>query len=113
MSRQSIVLGAAALRRFQAEVFVSKPGGTSAPRRPGQEAHLHQIRLAQIFQRHSLLAEGSGQRFQTHRPAVIHLDDGAQQAAVQFVQTQCVHVHPLEAQQRHFLDVYKRQHHPS
>ena len=78
-------------------MLVGQPRGAAAPGRPGQKAHLHQIRLTQVFQRDGFLAEGRRQRFQTHRAAVVHLNDGAQQAAVQLIQPQGVHVHPLEA----------------
>lgn len=36
-------------------------------------------------------------------PAAVHLDHGPQQAAVQLIQTGGIHIHPLQAQQSHFL----------
>ena len=78
-------------------MLVGQPRGAAAPGRPGQKAHLHQVGLTEIFQRDGLFAQSRCQRFQAHRAAVVHLDDGAQQAAVQLIQPQGVHVHPLEA----------------
>ena len=97
----SVVFGGAAFRRLHAQMLICQPGRTASARRAGQKAHLHQVRLAQVFQRDGFLAESRRQRFQTHRAAVVHLNDRAEQAAVQLVQTQGVHVHPLQAQQGH------------
>ena len=80
-------------------MLIGKAGGTAAPGGAGQKAHLHQVGLTQVLQRHGLLAQRRRQRFQAHRAAVVHLNDGAEQAAVQLVQTQRVHIHPLQAHQ--------------
>ena len=69
-------------------MLIGKAGGTAAPGGAGQKAHLHQVGLTQVLQRHGLLAQRRRQRFQAHRATVVHLNDGAEQAAVQLVQTQ-------------------------
>lgn len=45
----------------------------------------------------AFFAQSRCQRFQAHRAAVVHFNDGVQQAAVQLIEAQGVHVHPLEA----------------
>ena len=97
----AVVLRCPGLRGFHAQMLVGQAGHAPAPRRPGQKAHLHQIRLTQVLQRHGFFAQSRRQRLQTHRAAVVHLDDGTQHAAVQLIQTQSVHVHALETHQSH------------
>ncbi len=97
--------GAAASRRFQALMFIGLPRWSQRPRGgPGPKAHLHQIRLTQVFQRDGFLAEGRPPDVSRDppRPPPLYISiDRTQHTAVQFVQTQCVHVHPLEAHQGH------------
>ena len=59
-----VVLGRSGLRRFQAQMFVGQPRCAAAPGRPGQKAHLHQIRLTQVLQRHGFFAQSRRQRLQ-------------------------------------------------
>ena len=77
------------------QVLIGKAGHTAATGRAGQHTHLHQVRLADVLQGDALLAQGCGQRLQTDGAAAVHLNDGAQDTAVQLVQTQLVNVHPL------------------
>ena len=83
------------VRYSHVQMLIGQAGHAAAAGGAGQHAHLHQVRLTDVFQRDALLAQCSGQRFETDRAAVVHLDDGAQQAAIEFVQTQLVDVHPL------------------
>ena len=71
----SVVLRAARFRGLEAQVLVGQPRGAAAPGRPGQKAHLHQVGLAEIFQRDGLFAQSRRQRFQAHRAAVVHLNE--------------------------------------
>ena len=78
------------------EVVIGQPGHTAAPGRPGQKADLHQVRLINILQRHALLPHGGGQGIQPHRTSGIVLNDGGEDAAVDAVQAEVIHLQPFQ-----------------
>ena len=67
-------------------------GSHAAPGGALQEAGLDQVGLVDVFQGVFFFAKGRGQGAQTHRPAVILLQDGEQDLPVDAVQAQLVDV---------------------
>ena len=58
-------------------MLVGQAGHAPAPGRPGQKAHLHQIRLTQVLQRHGFFAQSRRQRLQNAQ------QDAAQKGAIE------------------------------
>ena len=77
-----------------AKVLVARLGGGSALLGADDEADLEQVGLDDVFERISFLAECGSQSFAARRPAVVCVDQGVQERAVQLVEPEFVD--PLE-----------------
>src|SRR3989475_1954459 len=73
----------------------------AAARGAGEEALLHQERLVHLLERPRVLAHGGADRLQSHGAALELLDDRLQDAGVHVVQSELVHVEPLQRLERH------------
>ena len=69
-----------------AEVLVGEAGGDAAAWGAVEEADLDEEGFVDLFEGVLLFGEGGGEGVEADRAAVVLLDDGAQQAAVEFVE---------------------------
>src|ERR1039458_5547541 len=78
-------------RHGEAEVLIGQARGYAAAGRSVEESDLDEERLVDFFEGVLLLGQGSGQRAQPYWSAVLLLDNGEQEAAVDFVEAVGVH----------------------
>ena len=71
---------------FDAEVFVGEAGGDAAAGGAVEEADLDEEGFVDLFEGVLLFGQRGGEGVEADRAAVIFFDDGAQQAAVEFVE---------------------------
>jgi len=72
-------------------------GHHTTARRALEKAELQQVGLVDVLERALVLAERGRERLEPHRAAAVVLDGGDQQAAVELVEAEGVHLQPLEA----------------
>ena len=87
--------------REDAAVLVAEAGEHAAPGRALQEAALQQVGLVDVLDGVRLLAYGVGQRGQTHRAAIVLLEDDGEDLPVHPVQTFLVHLEQPQGLARH------------
>src|ERR1041384_1847080 len=78
-------------RRLLAQRRIGLAGHAAAPRLAGDEADLQQVRLHDLRDRLRLVVDRRRHRLQADRPAVVHVDDRLQEAAVELVEPAAVH----------------------
>src|SRR5436853_1175648 len=83
--------GGAGGRRIP-HVLVGAAGGDPAAGRALEEALLDEVGLVEVFERPPVLTHGDGQRLDAGRAAVVVLDEGAQDLAIQVVEAELVHL---------------------
>ena len=80
-------------------------------RRPIQEANLNEERFVDFFNRIRLLGQHGSQRIYPDRPALIFLDYGQKQLAVNLIETVAIHFQHLEGLlRRRFIDLARTPH---
>jgi len=72
-------------------------GHHTTARRSLEKAELQQVGLVDVLKRALVLAERGRERLEPHRAAAVVLDGGDQEAAVELVEAEGVHLQPLEA----------------
>ena len=77
-------------------MLIGEAGGDAAAGGSVEEANLNEEGFVDLLQRVLLLGQGGGECVEADRPAVVLLDDGAQQAAVEFVEAVSVDLEQAE-----------------
>ncbi len=82
--------------RGDAKVFIRQQGGDPSSWRAVQKTDLDEERFVDFLNGVGLFREGGGERVYPHRPALIFLDDGQQQLAVDVIETVLVDLEHLQ-----------------